>query len=104
METSYNLKRRDSGDSDKDGEKKQCTPKPKKQQPQIEKQKPQQPMPIQPQNPQKNSKDHHQSYPQRPAQNLHSPAKHIQKEPPSYQFFLLSLQSPLPKCSPDPDQ
>ena len=51
METSYNLKRRDSGDSDKDGEKKQCTPKPKKQQPQIGKQKLQQPMPIQPHKP-----------------------------------------------------
>ena len=52
METPFNLKRRrDSGDSDKDGEKKQCTPKPKKQQPQIEKQKPQQPMPTQPQKP-----------------------------------------------------
>ena len=47
MET-FNLKRRrDSGDSDKEGEKKQCknipsTPKPKKKQPQPEKQKPQQ--------------------------------------------------------------
>ena len=53
METSFNLKRReDSGDSDKVGEKKQCknipsTPKPKKQQ-QLEKQKPLQPMPLQP--------------------------------------------------------
>ena len=108
METSYNLKRRrDSGDSDKDGEKKQCTPKPKKQQAQIEKQKPQQPMPIQPQKPTEKIQGPSpiiQNNPQRPAQILHSPAQQIQKHPPSYQFFLLSLQSPLPKCSPDPNQ
>ena len=78
METSYNLKRRrDSGDSDKDGEKKQCTPKPRKQQPQIEK--PQQPMPTQPQKPTEKIQG---PSPQRPAQILHSPARHIQKEPP----------------------
>ena len=84
METSYNLKRRrDSGDSDKDGEKKQCTPKPRKQQPQIEK--PQQAMPTQPQKPTEKTQGPSpiiQNNPQRPAQILHSPAQHIQKEPP----------------------
>ena len=87
METSYNLKRRrDSGDSDKDGEKKQCTPKPKKQQPQIENKKPQQPMPIQPQKPTEKIQGPSpiiQNNPQRPAQILHSPAQHIKKEPTS---------------------
>ena len=85
METSFNLKRRrDSGDSDKDGEKKQCIPKPKKQQPQLEKEKSQQPMPIQPQKPTENIQRpaQIQNQPQRPAQIIHSPAQHMQKEPP----------------------
>ena len=61
-------------------------------------------MPIQPRNPQKTFKDQHKYKinHKRPAQIIHSPAQHMQKEPPSHQFFLLSLRSPLPKYSPDP--
>ena len=85
METTFNLKRRrDSGDSDKDGEKKQCknlptTPKPKKQQPQPEKQ----PLPIQPQKPTEKTPRPTpiiQNNPQRPAHIPHSPAQHTPKE------------------------
>ena len=87
METTFNLKRRrDSGDSDKDGEKKQCknlptTPKPKKQQPQPEKQ----PLPIQPQKPTEKTPRPTpiiQNNPQRPAHIPHSPAQHTPKESP----------------------
>ena len=85
METTFNLKRRrDSGDSDKDGEKKQCKnlPTAKKQQPQLEKQKPQ-PLPIQPQKPTENTPRPTpiiQNNPQRPAHIPHSPAQHTPKE------------------------
>ena len=90
METTFNLKgRRDSGDSDKDGEKKQCKnlptiPKPKKQQPQPEKQKPQ-PLPIQPQKPTEKTPRPTaiiQNNSQRPAHIPHSPPQHTPKESP----------------------
>ena len=91
METSTSLKRRkDSGDSDKEGEKKNSAKKfhplrnLKNNHSRKNMKKPQQPMPLQPQRPAQNI----QPQPQRPAQLMqlhlthpkHSPAQHMQNE------------------------